>query len=44
MLKQAVEKSPEEVQLIMTEVLGLSTTKQEELSKLLRKNHTVCCH
>ena len=37
MLKQAVEKSPEEVQLIMTEVLGLPKHKQEELAKLLRK-------
>lgn len=37
MLRQAIEKSPEEVQLIMTEVLGLSKQKQEELAKLLRK-------
>ena len=37
MLRQAVEKSPEEVQLIMTEVLGLSKSKQEELAKLLKK-------
>jgi hypothetical protein len=37
MLRQAVEKSPEEVQLIMTEVLGLTKSKQEELAKLLKK-------
>ena len=37
MLRQAIEKSPEEVQLIMTEVLGLPKQKQEELAKLLRK-------
>ena len=37
MLRQAIEKSPEEVQLIMNEVLGLPKAKQEELAKLLRK-------
>jgi Histidine kinase-, DNA gyrase B-, and HSP90-like ATPase len=37
MLKQAVEKSPEEVQLIMNEVLGLPKQKQEELAKLLKR-------
>jgi hypothetical protein len=37
MLKQAVEKSPEEVQLIMNEVLGLPKHKQEEPAKLLRR-------
>jgi hypothetical protein len=37
MLRQAIEKSPDEVQLIMTEVLGLPKHKQEELAKLLRK-------
>jgi hypothetical protein len=37
MLRQAIEKSPEEVQLIMNEVLGLPKSKQEELAKLLRK-------
>jgi hypothetical protein len=37
MLKQGVENSPEEIQLIMTEVLGLPKQKQEELAKLLRK-------
>jgi Histidine kinase-, DNA gyrase B-, and HSP90-like ATPase len=37
MLRQAIEKSPAEVQLIMTEVLGLSRQKQDELAKLLRK-------
>jgi len=37
MLRQAIEKSPEEVQLIMTEVLGLTKQKQEELAKLIKK-------
>ena len=37
MLKQGVENSPEEIQLIMTEVLGLPKQKQEELAKLLQK-------
>ena len=37
MLKQGVENSPEEIQLIMTEVLGLPKQKQEELVKLLRR-------
>jgi Histidine kinase-, DNA gyrase B-, and HSP90-like ATPase len=37
MLRQAIEKSPEEVQLIMTEVLGLPKSKQEELAKLLQR-------
>lgn len=37
MLRQAIEKSPEEVQLIMTEVLGLPKQKQEELAKLLQR-------
>jgi hypothetical protein len=37
MLKQGIENSPEEIQLIMTEVLGLPKQKQEELAKLLRK-------
>lgn len=37
MLKQAIERSPEEVQLILTEVLELPKQKQEDLAKLLRK-------
>jgi hypothetical protein len=37
MLRQAIEKSPEEVQLIMSEVLGLTKQKQEELAKLIKK-------
>ena len=37
MLKQGVENSPDEIQLIMTEVLGLPKQKQEELAKLLQK-------
>jgi hypothetical protein len=37
MLRQAIEKSPEEVQLIMTEVLELPRQKQEELAKLLKR-------
>jgi hypothetical protein len=37
MLRQAIEKSPEEVQLIMSEVLGLTRQKQEELAKLIKK-------
>jgi hypothetical protein len=37
MLRQAIEKSPEEVQLIMTEVLGLPKNKQEELARLLKR-------
>jgi Histidine kinase-, DNA gyrase B-, and HSP90-like ATPase len=37
MLKQAIERSPEDLQLIVEEVLGLSQRKQEELAKLLRR-------
>jgi hypothetical protein len=37
MLRQAVERSPEELQLIIGEVLGLSQRKQEELAKLLKR-------
>jgi hypothetical protein len=37
MLKQAIERSPEEMQLILTEVLELPKAKQEDLAKLLRK-------
>jgi hypothetical protein len=37
MLRQAIERSPEELQLIIGEVLGLSQRKQEELAKLLKR-------
>jgi hypothetical protein len=37
MLRAAVERSPEELQLILGEVLGLSQRKQEELAKLLKR-------
>jgi len=37
MLRQAIERSPEELQLIVGEVLGLPKRKQEELAKLLRR-------
>ena len=37
MLRTAIEKSPEELQVIMNEVLGLPTRKQEELAELLRE-------
>jgi hypothetical protein len=37
MLRQAIERSPEELQLIITEVLGLSKRKQDELAKLLKR-------
>ncbi|PYX12794.1 MAG: DNA mismatch repair protein [Acidobacteria bacterium] len=37
MLRQAVERSPEELQLIIGEVLGLSQRKQEELARLLKR-------
>lgn len=36
LLKQAIEKSPEELQLILGEVLKLPKRKQEELAELLR--------
>lgn len=36
MLRQAIEKSPEELQLILSEVLRLPKRKQEELADLLR--------
>ncbi|WP_293387591.1 ATP-binding protein [Nevskia sp.] len=36
MLRQAIEKSPEELQLILSEVLKLPKRKQEELADLLR--------
>jgi hypothetical protein len=37
MLRQAVERSPEELQLIIGEVLGLGQRKQEELARLLKR-------
>ena len=37
MLRTAVERSPEDLQLILTEVLDLPKRKQEELAKLLRE-------
>jgi hypothetical protein len=37
MLRQAIEKSPEELQLILTEVLDLSEKKQKEFAKLLQE-------
>ncbi len=36
LLKQAIEKSPEEVQSIFTEVLGLTQDKQADLAELLK--------
>jgi hypothetical protein len=36
LLKQAIEKSPEELQLILSEVLNLPKRQQEELAELLR--------
>ena len=38
MLRTAIEKSPEDLQLIMNEVLGLPKRKQEELAGLLRES------
>lgn len=37
LLRQAIEKSPEELQLILGEVLRLPKRKQEELAELLRE-------
>lgn len=37
MLRTAIEKSPEELQIIMNEVLGLPKRKQEELASLLQE-------
>ena len=37
MLRTAIEKSPEELQIIMNEVLGLPKRKQEELARLLQE-------
>jgi hypothetical protein len=37
MLRHAIEKSPEDLQLILTEVLNLPVRKQQELAELLRE-------
>lgn len=37
MLRQAIEKSPEDLQLILTEVLELPEKRQKEFAKLLRE-------
>jgi len=37
MLKQAIEKSPDDLQLILKEVLGLPQRKQQELANLLQE-------
>jgi hypothetical protein len=37
MLRQAIENSPQELQLIITEVLGLTKRKQDELARLLKR-------
>jgi hypothetical protein len=37
MLKQAIERGPEQLQIILEEVLDLSQEKQEELAKLLKQ-------
>lgn len=37
MLRQAIERSPEDLQLILKEVLDLSPRKQQELAKLLKE-------
>lgn len=37
LLRSAIEKSPSELQIIMTEVLDLPKRKQEELAKMLRE-------
>ena len=37
MLRQAIQRGPDELQLILEEVLGLNQRKQEELAKLLRR-------
>ena len=37
MLRTAIEKSPQELQIIMNEVLGLPKRKQEELASLLQE-------
>ena len=37
MLKQAIEKSPDDLQLIMTEVLNLSKSTREQLTELLKE-------
>lgn len=37
LLRSGIERSPEELQIILNEVLGLPKRKQEELAKLLRE-------
>jgi hypothetical protein len=37
MLRQAIERGPEELQLILTEVLGLPQKQREELARLLQR-------
>ena len=37
MLRQAIERSPEDLQLILTEVLELPQKKREELAQLLQR-------
>lgn len=37
LLKQTIESSPEDLQLILSEVLNLPRQKQEELAELLRE-------
>ena len=37
MLKHAIERSPDDLQLIIKEVLDLPPRKQEELARLLRE-------
>ncbi len=41
MLRQAIERGPEELQIILTQVLDLSQKKQQELAKLLRRTSLV---
>lgn len=41
MLRQAIERGPEELQLILTQVLDLSQKKQQELARLLRRTSLV---
>jgi hypothetical protein len=41
MLRQAIERSPEDIQLIMTEVLQLPQKKREEFARLLQKTSLV---
>jgi hypothetical protein len=41
MLRQAIERGPEELQLILTQVLDLPQKKQQELAKLLRRTSLI---